>query len=719
MAQLTSLLNKLLLNFLSSHENWKIFNSIQEKAIPEILNKNDSLIIAPTASGKTEAALIPIFNDLISQKSTTVSVIYVAPLKALINDMELRIGRWCKEFNLTLMKWHGDVSYHQKQKFIKNPTDFLLITPESLEVIMINQDEDVKRELFKNIEYFIIDEIHYFADSDRGVQLNSLINRLSKYSTKKITKIGLSATVGNPKLIADWISNEKPVKIIEDDNDNIFQYKVWDKNQEELGDALKKYVGKKILIFVNSRTLAEDYYNFLKKYLNLKNIFIHHASMDKQTRESNENQFKNLKSAFMISTSTLELGIDIGSIDVVVQLEPPYNMSSFLQRIGRSGRKVKRQRSIINTHCINILVTLAEVILKNENKIEDIHISNKSKDILFHQILSCIFEKGRIKPSDIYDELTKAYVFKGISENEFYDMLNVMKKDKFIYYDGPFVGLYTNFDETFGRKNFMEFFSVFPPNYQFTVKNGMIKVGKLDASFAIGLSKGSEFYLGGKKWIINKINKNDYIINVSQSKLTSANLPKWISTGSPLTFLIARKTFEIVLGEFSYKNIKTFDENALTTLNKVIFEAKQAGFKKNHIPIEIIDKNKSNEVYIYSFAGNKVNSLLSTLFKIYYPNLSSLKVSPFSISFNIDEFSIDDAERIMNNIEEILSQKDIDLKLSDAIGKFNKNKFIKFLPVEIEAEIKNEILFDKENLIKLCKENDLSIASNFTLKNWL
>ena len=295
-----------------------------------------------------------------------------------------------------------------------------------------------------------------------------------------------------------------------------------------------------------------------------------------------------------------------------------------------------------------------------------------------------------------------------------------MKKHGFIYYDGPFVRLDINFEKEFGKKNFMEFYSVFMPNYEFSVKQGKYEVGTIDSSFVMLLSKNDEFYLGGKKWKINTINKDKFTVQVSQSKLSKANIPKWNSEGSPLSYLIARKTYDILLGEYTNDDVKTFDEKSLETLNFANRSAANAGFIKNHIPIEIENKDKYNKVFIYTFGGNKVNALLSTIFKLYFPKLTSLKVSSFSVSFNIDKNTkIYDIINILENIENILSQKDIDVKLSSIIGDFNKNKFIRYLAIEDQIEIKNEVLFDKNNLINLCRKNKICIANEFDLKNWL
>ena len=176
------LLDSRLENYLGNRLNWTELTPIQKCTIPVLKDKNDTLIISPTASGKTEAALIPIFDDIIRNNIQPMSVLYVSPLKALINDMYDRIEKWCEYFYLEITKWHGDVNHPRKNAFIKNPSDFLLITPESLEVILMNRSFQQKKNIFKNIKYVIVDEIHYFVESDRGTQLNSLINRIKNYT---------------------------------------------------------------------------------------------------------------------------------------------------------------------------------------------------------------------------------------------------------------------------------------------------------------------------------------------------------------------------------------------------------------------------------------------------------------------------------------------------------------------------------------------------------
>jgi ATP-dependent Lhr-like helicase len=265
---------------------WKDLTPIQKAAIPRFREKKDILIIAPTASGKTESVLIPVFDDILKNGLEPMSVLFVSPLKALINDTHQRIEFWCNQFDLSVTKWHGDVPSSSKASFVKKPTDILLITPESLEVILMNKSNKIKGAIFKNLKYIIVDEIHYFADSDRGTQLNSIINsRIKAYCNNDISRIGLSATVGNPETILNWLTSSGNSEVVADKNNRPFQYKVIYADDFKIIQVVKKYLDKKVVFFVHSRREAEKYYNLFKKHLKIKNIFIHHSSIHKDTRE--------------------------------------------------------------------------------------------------------------------------------------------------------------------------------------------------------------------------------------------------------------------------------------------------------------------------------------------------------------------------------------------------------------------------------------------------
>ncbi|WP_461463494.1 DEAD/DEAH box helicase [Methanobrevibacter sp.] len=703
-------INKNLLHFLSNNLGWKDFNPIQKKAIPYVLNGTNTLILAPTASGKTEAALIPIFSDILNNHLKPVSVLYISPLKALINDMHHRVEKWGNHFGLSSTKWHGDVSRYEKDKFTKNPTDFLLTTPESLEVILMNRSGGEKKRVFNNIKYILIDEIHYFADSDRGIQLNSILNRISKYASNA-SIIGLSATVGNPDLIAKWISPYEPAKIVSDDSGRKLQYKVFGSSEHELSNVLSNLTDKKVLIFANSRRTAElSYYN-LKKNININNIFIHHGSINKETREENEDKFKSVKSAFIVATNTLELGIDIGDIDMVVQLSAPSQVSSFSQRIGRSGRRSMVQRTILISQGFNLLISLAELILHHENKVEQIKISDRSTDILFHQILSVVFEKGNPNFKEVYNELKGCYAFSGITFNDFLDLLKEMSKHDLININNNFLTLGYSFEKNFGQANYKNFYAVFSPSFEYAIYEGNKEIGTLDIAYAVDLKEGDQFNLAGKLWRVNAINHKNYKVYVSKELLTKAKIPNWNSGGAPVSPLIANKIYEILQGKFEDKFLNPFDDAARQTIIHSISNAQLDGFGEGILPVEL---NK-NKVVIYTFAGDKANKLLLKIFEMYYDVYNTF-TTPIYTSFIVkDEINSKDIESVIYDLENILSINSTEAILDNLTSTFKKNKFMEYLPEEVRGQLKMNLLFDKEALIEatIDKKINFIVESKF------
>lgn len=696
-------INEKLLNFLSNNQGWSNLNNIQKKAIPTILDGNNTLILAPTASGKTEAALIPIFSNILDDNLSPVSVLYISPLKALINDMYNRISLWAGHFSLTATKWHGDVSPFFKKKFTKNPTDFLLITPESLEVILMNKTSGVKQRIFKNIKYIIIDEIHYFAASDRGVQLNSLLNRISKY-TPNASIIGLSATVGNPDLISQWISTKDKTEIIRDNGRRKLQYKILNLSENDLPSVLKKYQDKKILIFANSRRNAEFAYYKLKKDLKMENIFIHHGSINKNTREENEDKFKRLSSAFIVSTNTLELGIDIGDIDMVVQLSAPNQASSFSQRIGRSGRKSKLQRSIVISQRFNLLVSLAQVMLHHEGLVENIKISRKSIDIFFHQILSSLFEIGEINFKELYDELTRCYAFSDITIKEYKLLLTEMKNQGLIEINHNRLSLGYDFEKEFGYGNYKNFYAVFTPSFSYTILENNREVGQLDISYAVDLGVGDYFNLAGKLWKVSSINHDKYWIHVKKANITKANLPSWQSEGSPIDILITNKIYQILQGDFDYKYLKPFDESGRQIIEQAIQNAKKDEFRIGILPVEINDGN----IYIHTFAGDKANKLLLKIFEMYH-DIYNTFTTPVYVSFKVKGgIAREDIESIIYDLENILKDKETLYMLDELTKSFKKNKFMQYLPEQLRARLKIDVIFDKEELLMATADKSIN-----------
>jgi ATP-dependent Lhr-like helicase len=696
---------------------WNDLTSIQKATIPRFREKKDMLIIAPTASGKTESVLIPVFDDILKNGLEPMSVLFVSPLKALINDTCQRIEFWCNQFDLTVTKWHGDVNASKKASFVKKPTDILLITPESLEVILMNKSDKIKNSIFKNLKYVIIDEIHYFADSDRGTQLNSIINsRIKAYCDNNFSKIGLSATVGNPETVLNWLTSSKNAEIVADKNSRPFQYKVIYADDFKIIQVISNYLDKKVLFFVHSRREAEKYHNLFKKNLKIKNIFIHHSSIHKDTREESERKFKLVKNGLMISTSTLELGIDIGNIDVVIQKNPPSTVSSFLQKVGRSGRRTKIQRTILLCDGEEEVVkSLAELSLMEEKKLEHIKIPEKPKDIYFHQILSTIFEYGRIKKKDLFFILKNSYVFSKIGKDEYKYFIDDMVEKEFIDENGPYLSLGDAFEKEFGKRNFLEFYSVFWPNYEFTVQDGLKTIGSLDSSFVINtLKNGSSFVLGGEVWTVDKIDPDKFKLKVKKTK--EGGIPNWHSEGGRMDYLLSRKIYDILLGCYNKELLKDFDKVSLNIIKNLGEDSRNSNFEKGKIPVEF--SFEENKVFIYTFAGFKVNSLISSVFKFYH-DIYSIHDTPYYTSFKFkNTLKMSDVEHIACNIKDILDDEELEKFMLLKTKKFVKNKFIKYLPEKDNAELKMQILFNKEDTIDLFENNSLKLISSSGFSKW-
>ncbi len=739
---ITSTLNPQLTFFLQNQLKWTELNDIQLQTIPLILNHENTLVIAPTASGKTESVLIPIFNEILNNHLKGTSVLYVSPLKALINDMNNRISSWASYFNLSVMKWHGDVSKHKKDRYVKNPSDFLLITPESLEVIFINRSKKDKEKIFKNIKYIIVDEIHYFVDSERGIQLNSLINRICQY-TQNVTKIGLSATVGNPETVAKWIDVKNPAKISKTDSIRNFKYRVCDFGEKrgEFIEPLQKYLNEKVLIFANSRKGVENIHYLLKKKSNVQNIYAHHSSIGKEVREKNERKFKENDSAFMISTSTLELGIDIGNIDFVVLSKPTNTVSSFLQRIGRSGRKSKIQRAMLfSSSNFESLVTASEITLLKDNLVENIQISTRAYDIFIHQILSVLFEKGSIKKPLLFNLLHRCYVFSNITKNDYINIIKRLDELKLVNEYHGYISLGPEFEEEFGEQNFLDFYSVFATSREYTVKNGKEEVGKLDPVFIDNLGPQTTFILGGRFWKVNKVDNNKFIIYVSSSTF-KAQTPNWMSMGMMLDYLSTRRIYDILLGNFEKEILKHFDDK--TNHDIVGYCNYVQTFENLNNTITVItgeEEYGKEKIFIYSFAGGNVNSLLSYVLRNHF-KISDIEIEAVFCSFSTNA-SVDDIINFYNNINNISEEeinniidnlceedKEDEEETIEDPSEDNKNSsknenkgntdsdFVQYLPEELQKIVKRDLYQSEiEDLKDLVKNTKAIHLSDFDLR---
>jgi ATP-dependent helicase Lhr and Lhr-like helicase len=607
-ASVFSSLHESLQQVLAQRLDWSELREVQERAYAAVTEGNDVLIIAPTAGGKSEAALIPVMDDILKHGRTGVTCLYISPLKALINDQEDRFAAFCIPTSLSVMKWHGDVPKSDRS-WKGEPPHFLMITPESLEVLL--QERTVFSDL-RQVRFIIIDELHAFVETDRGVQLKVLLDQMDAITGRKILRIGLSATTGNPEEVLRWLSDERHgaalVAVPAPSQQKRFSFLIEPEESKRI-DALTRIVaGRKALVFVNSRSNAEN----LAKSLHgrVRNLHIHHSSLSVETRKSAEDAFLLHEGACIICTSTLELGIDIGDLDIVVQVGPPDSVSSFLQRMGRSGRRGRAAYVawVLKDPC-ELLCSCAIIECAMDREVEMLCPPEKPYNVLLQQLFLSLHHHPRSSRRKISAELLSHPVFGDISQKDLDQVFRHLIAEGFIATDGEMLMPGTEAERVLGRSNWKDLYSVISSNgeYRAITPDGEV-VGKLDARF-VNSRCTDRITLGGREWSMVKCDEGHNIVVVVPSG-ASASRTFWTgSYESGLSSLVSERI----------QRIRTRGSSVLP-LGVCEKEILQGVFTK--IPdnlgkhgLYILEKNEpgTREVVVYSLHGSRFNRVLALL----------------------------------------------------------------------------------------------------------
>lgn len=509
-----ALLHESLQTVLAQRLGWTELREVQERSYHAISKGSDVLIIAPTAGGKSEAALIPVIDDLIKNGRAGVACIYLSPLKALINDQEERFASFCIPTGLSVMKWHGDVPKGDRAWKEGEKPHILMITPESLEVLL--QESKLASDL-KNLRSVIIDELHAFVETERGVHLKTLLHRLDRIAKHPVQRIGLSATVGNPTEILGWLSDhrygEEVVAVHAPAKEKHFSFVIEAEEKDRMDAVVGIVSGKKALVFVNSRRDAENVMNRVSPQIG--NVYIHHSSISPAMRKAAEDAFSRDGGACIICTSTLELGIDIGDLDVVVQLGPPGSVSSFLQRMGRSGRRGKAAYVawVLRDSC-ELLCSLAILECALRRAVEPLHPPRRPYNVLVQQMLLFMHRKRLTTRRQLSRSLRALPPFTGIPAATIERIIAHSIAQGYLTTDGDMVMLGAEAERTFGNANWKDLYSVIAGGGEFrAVTPDGEMVGKLDARFVTSRSAG-EFSLGGRVWSMVKYDEGHNLVVV-------------------------------------------------------------------------------------------------------------------------------------------------------------------------------------------------------------
>ena len=566
------------------YNKWTELRGIQVAACEAIFDTDSNLLLSSgTASGKTEAAFLPVLTELYQKPSTSVGVLYISPLKALINDQFKRLDQLLLESNIPVCKWHGDASATKKNALIKNPAGILQITPESLESLLLNRQASCYK-LFADLRYVIIDEVHHFMRDVRGIQVLCLLERLQRVTSNIPRRIGLSATLGDISLAQNWLNMGSgrdclaPITDEEKKKIRLFVQRfvradAANAGYADLGDRahldylFKMTLDKKTIIFTNSREETEFLLSSLRE-IAIKNkapdvYRVHHGNVSALLREQTEDEMKSSAEKIVTgATVTLELGIDIGSLDQVVQVGAPSNVSNFAQRLGRCGRRGQVSQLLftfveeiqttatdtlgpINWNFIR-LIAIIELYTK-ERWVEPLLPHHHPYSLLYHQTMGYLKSNGEVTPAKLAQEVLSLSSFGSISQEDFKHLLthliaieHIQKTER----DGLIIG-------RLGENivNHFSFYTVFYVPEYYLVKDENRTIGTVDKIYPVGM----RFSLAGMTWETKDVNIKSKVIFVEQ--VPGISLVDWyVDFNGELHTILVRKIRSILKadGDFPY-----------------------------------------------------------------------------------------------------------------------------------------------------------------------
>ena len=600
---------------------WEELRGNQVAACEVIFDSDDNLLLSSgTATGKTEAAFLPILTELYNHPSRSVGVMYISPLKALINDQFKRLEQLLLDSNIPVTKWHGDASFTKKNKLIKNPEGLLQITPESLESLITNK-RGACLDLFSDLRFIIIDEVHYFMRDVRGIQLLCGLERLIKLTGTNPRRIGLSATLGDVSLAQNWLNTgtdrncaapitdegkkriglhiERFVNYAEERDeaennsagDNMLSTGGDIGDREHYEYLFKRTLDKKTIVFTNSREETEFVIAHLRE-IALKNkspdvYRVHHGNVSALIRESTEDEMKSADEKIVTgATVTLELGIDIGSLDQAIQIGAPLNVSSFAQRLGRCGRRGQIPQllfTFVESIKINSADTLGPInwefirtiaiieLYIKDHWMEPIPPQNHAYNLLYHQTMSYIKSNGEMSASALAQDILSLGCFKNIPKDDYKQLLSHLLKIEQLQKterNGLIIGRE-------GEKiiNSHKFLTVFLAPEYLLVKDENRAIGTVDKVYPIGV----RFALAGMTWETVDINMKSKVIFVK--KVPGISLVDWnVDFSAELHTILIQKMRNILLLNDPYPYLS---DRCKERLIEIQYISRNSGILKN------------------------------------------------------------------------------------------------------------------------------------------
>jgi len=615
---------------------WRELRPFQDAVIPSILAGRHMIVLAPTAGGKTEAAFLPLASRMLSEGWTGLSLVYICPIKALLNNLDVRLQRYTSLLGRRSALWHGDVTTTARRHVLRDPPDCLLTTPESLELMLVSPNVDA-RSLFANLRAVVVDEIHAFAGDDRGWHLLSVLERITRLAGRELQRVGLSATVGNPELLIEWLAGscagERVVYQPTESSGSQAEVKLdYVGSLENAAVVISRlHRGEKRLVFVDSRARAEELGAELRQ-LNVA-AFVTHSSLSQEQRRQAEDAFANRDDCVIVATSVLELGIDVGNLDRVIQIDSPTTVSSFLQRMGRTGRRTGALRNclFLATRDDALVQAAGLIDLWAEGYVEPIAPPPEPYHVLAQQLMALVLQHSGIGRHTWLEWVRRVPAFSQMPPERIQEVVTWMLQQRILWEEEGILGIGRKGEEEYGRRHFCELLSVFLSPPLFAVLHGRQEVGYVDELTFAGKQEGSRvLLLGGRAWRVTHIDWQRKVAHVEMSQ--DHGRSRWKGVGQGLSFRLCQAIKRVLAED---ENRDWWSQRARTQI-----EAMRSAFPWLTMDgSAIVTGEDDGGVKWWTFAGQKANAALAPAMA----TLTKTRTTSDSLSIEFDQPPAPDA----------------------------------------------------------------------------
>ncbi|MET8974393.1 DEAD/DEAH box helicase [Streptomyces sp. NPDC004539] len=593
---------------------WPGLRPLQAEAIAPLTAGSDAILLAPTAGGKTEAACFPLLSRMAQEKWDGTSILYVCPLKALLNNLLPRLEMYASWLGRTAALWHGDVTAVRRKRILRERPDVLLTTPESLEAMLVSANVD-HRAFFSGLRAIVVDEVHAFAGDDRGWHLLAVLERLERVAGQAVQRVGLSATVGNPDELLTWLQGSAAGRR----EARVVAPHLREKTPElpPPGDIQLDYVGslanaatviaalhrgEKRLVFCESRKQVEE----LGSALRVKGIttFLSHASLSMDERRRAEEAFAEARDCVIVSTSTLELGIDVGDLDRVIQIDAPGTVASFLQRLGRTGRRPGSERNclFLTTDDAGLLSAAALLLLWSRGWVEPVVAPPEPRHIVAQQVLALCLQEHQVG-EHLWQEWWGGL---GPFGHPAEPVVRHLVTEGYLDRDNGMLFIGPEAEQRFGYRHFMDLTAVFTAAPEFTVLSGRTEIGTTDPALLTDEVVGPRrLLLAGRSWQVTYIDwsrRRCFVESVERG-----GRARWGGFGVARTasYELSRAAREVLLGATPPVRCTRRAESMLTQVRAASSELVW------HEGNVIVRGGRDTNVRWWTWAGQRANTTLA------------------------------------------------------------------------------------------------------------